>query len=91
MGGYVKRGLGFHAYIKIENPAGHRLQQVFVGDELIQPGYSYPTAFVTEQGVAKKYGRNRQKHTVKSIEALKAYLARHSPLRSELRGTYVAV
>jgi len=37
MGDYVKRGLGFNAYIKIENPAGQRVQQVFVGDELIQP------------------------------------------------------
>ena len=59
MGDYVKRGLGFNAYIKIENPAGQQVQQVFVGDELIQPRRYYPTAFVTEQGVAKKYGRNR--------------------------------
>ncbi|HSM24821.1 MAG TPA: bifunctional metallophosphatase/5'-nucleotidase [Anaerolineaceae bacterium] len=91
MGGYVKRGLGFHAYIKIENPTGQRVQRMFVGDELIQPGRSYPTAFVTEQGVAKKYGRNRQKHTVKSIEALRAYLTRHRTLNAELRGTYTAV
>ncbi|MDO9087567.1 MAG: bifunctional metallophosphatase/5'-nucleotidase [Anaerolineaceae bacterium] len=91
MGGYVKRGLGFNAYIKIENPAGQRVQQVFVGSEPLQPGRYYPTAFVTEQGVAKKYGRNRQKHTEQSIEALKAYLAKHRPLHAELRGTYVAV
>jgi 2',3'-cyclic-nucleotide 2'-phosphodiesterase (5'-nucleotidase family) len=91
MGGYVKRGLGFHAYIKIENPAGHRLQQVFVGDELIIPGHYYPTAFVTEQGVAQKYGRNRQQHTERSIDALRAYLTRHHPLQAELRGTFVAV
>jgi len=91
MGGYVKRGLGFNAYIKIENPPGQRVQQVFVADEPLQPGLSYPTAFVTEQGVAQKYGRNRQQHTERSIEALKTYLARHRPLHAELRGTFVAV
>ncbi len=38
MGGYVKRGLGFNAYIKIENPPGQRVQQVFAGDDLLQAG-----------------------------------------------------
>lgn len=91
MGGYVKRSLGFNAYIKIENPPGQRVQQVFVGDELLQPGHYYPTSYVTEQGVGKKYGRNHQKHAEHSIDALKNYLARHNPLRAELRGTFVAV
>ncbi|MGK2907076.1 MAG: hypothetical protein ACSLFH_12110 [Desulfuromonadales bacterium] len=91
MGGYVKRGLGFNAYIKIENPSGQRVQQVFIGNEELQPGRCYPTTFVTEQGVASKYGRNRQQHTERSIDALRAYLARHRPLHAELRGTFVAV
>ena len=91
MGGYVKRGLGFTAYIKIENPFGQRVQQLFIGDEPLQTGRYYPTAFVTEQGVAGKYGRNRQQHTERSIAALRAYLARHRPLHAELRGTFVAV
>jgi 2',3'-cyclic-nucleotide 2'-phosphodiesterase (5'-nucleotidase family) len=91
MGGYVKRGLGLNAYIKVENPPGQRVQQVFAGDEPLQPGRYYPTTFVTEQGVAQKYGRNRQQHTERSIDALRTYLARHRPLRAELRGTFVAV
>ncbi len=91
MGGYIKRSLGLNVYIKIENPPGQRVQQVFVGDELLQPGHYYPTAFVTQQGVANKYGRNRQQHTERSIDALRAYLARHRPLRAELRGTFAAV
>ncbi|MBN1833938.1 MAG: 5'-nucleotidase C-terminal domain-containing protein [Deltaproteobacteria bacterium] len=91
MGGYVKRSLGLNAYIKIENPPGQRVQQVFVGDEPLQPGRYYPTTFVTEQGVADKYGRNRQHHTERSIEALRAYLAGYRPLRAELRSTFVAV
>ena len=91
MGGYVKRSLGFNAYIKIENPPGQRVQQVFVGDEILQPGHYYPTSFVTEQGVAKKYGRNRQQHTEHIVDALSDYLAKHNPLRAELRDTFVAV
>ena len=91
MGGYVKRGLGFNACIKIENPPGQRVQQVFVGDEELQPGRHYPAAFVTEQGVAHKYGRNRQHHPERSMEALRTYLSRHRPLRAELRGMFVAV
>ena len=91
MGGYVKRGLGLNAYIKIENPPGQRVQQVFAGDEPLQSGCHYPTAFVTEQGVAQKYGRNRQPHTERSIDALRAYLVGHRPLHSDLRGTFVAV
>ena len=91
MGGYVKRGLGLNVYIKIENPPGQRVQQVFVGDEPLQPGLYYPTAFVTEQGVAQKYGRNRQHHPERIMEALKTYLSKHRPLRAELRKTFVAV
>ena len=91
MGGYVKRSLGFFAYIKIENPAGQRVQQVFIENEPLQPGRHYLTAFITEQGVAPKYGRNRKEHSERGIEALKAYLARHRPLNAELRGTFVAV
>ena len=91
MGGYVKRSLGLNAYIKIENPPGQRVQQVFVGGEQLEPGRHYPTAFVTEQGVAKKYGRNRQHHTERSIEVLRTYLTRHRPLHAEIRGTFVAV
>lgn len=91
MGGYVKRSLGLKACIKIENPPGQRVQQVFVGNEELQPGRYYPTTYVTQQGVAHKYGRNHQQHTERSIDALKAYLTRHRPLRAELRGTFVAV
>ena len=91
MGGYVKRGLGLNVYLKIENPPGQRIQQVFVGNEAMQPGRSYPTAFVTEQGVARKYGRQRENHPERALDAMQAYLAKHRPLRAELRGAFVAV
>jgi sulfur-oxidizing protein SoxB len=91
MGGYIKRGLGLNGYIKRENPHGQRVQQVFVGDEPLQLGLYYLTIFFTEQGVADRYGRNRQHHTERIIEASRTYLSKHRPLRAELRGTFVAV
>ncbi len=91
MGGYVKRGLGLNVYFKIENPLGQRIQHVFVGNEEVQPARSYPTAFVTEQGVARKYGRQRENRPDRAIDAMRAYLAKHRPLRAELKGTFVAV
>ena len=90
LGGSVKRGLGFKAYIKIENPPGERIQQVFVGKERLQAGRSYPTTFVTEQGVPHSYGRNRQASPVRAVEAMRAYLGKHGAVEAELRGTFVA-
>jgi sulfur-oxidizing protein SoxB len=91
MGGYVKRGLGLTVYLKIENPRGHRIQRMFVGNEEVQPARTYHTAFFTEQGVASKYGRQRENHSERAIDAMQAYLARHHPLRAELRGAFVAI
>ncbi len=91
MGGYVKRGLGLTVYLKIENPQGQRIQQVFVGNEALEPERTYHVAFVTEQGVARKYGRQRENHSEHAIDAMKAYLARHRPMHAELKNTFVAV
>ena len=38
---------------------------------------TYKVSFVTTQGVAKKYGNNRQKYSEKAVEAMKAYLKEH--------------
>jgi len=91
MGGYVKRCLGLNVYFKIENPSGHRIQKLFAGKEEVQADRYYTAAFVTPQGVPQKYGRNREDRSEHIIDALRAYLTRHHPLHSELRGTFVAV
>lgn len=91
MGGYVKRSLGLTVYIKIENPYGQRIQQVFVGNEAVEPGRTYHAAFVTEQGVARKYGSKRENHSEHAVDAMRAYLAKHRLLRAELRNTFVVV
>ncbi len=91
MGGYVKRSLGLTVYLKIENPKGKRIQQVFVGKEELDPKRSYYVAFVTEQGVSSKYGTQRETHAEHAIDAMLSYLAKHRPVRAELRNTFVAV
>lgn len=91
MGGYLKRALGLTVLVKIENPRGQRVQAVFLGDEVLQPAATYEVAFVTEQGVAPKYGRSRQATGVKAVDALRAYLSRHRPARAETQGTFVMV
>ncbi|MBV1757020.1 MAG: 5'-nucleotidase C-terminal domain-containing protein [Dethiosulfatibacter sp.] len=91
MGGYVKRCLGLYVYFKIENPPGHRIQKLFIGNEEVNPERYYTAAFVTSQGVPKKYGRNREDRSERVIEAMQKYLIKNNPLSSELRGTFVAV
>jgi len=91
MGGYIKRCLGLTVYMKIENPAGQRIQQVFIGDEPLDLSRTYFSAFVTEQGVGQKYGQNRSALKVHAVEAMKAYLTKHQPLHIPLKGTFIVV
>ncbi|MDD3290878.1 MAG: hypothetical protein PHT29_08330, partial [Eubacteriales bacterium] len=89
MGGYIKRGLGLTVYFKVENPFGQRILQVFVGNDALDGSRTYRVAFVTDQGVARKYGRHRIETKVHAVEAMQAYLAKHKPAYAELRGTYI--
>ena len=91
MGGYIKRCLGLNVYFKIENSSGLRIQKLFAGDDEVQSGQYYTAAFVTMQGVPKQYGRNRENRSERIIDAMRKYLAKHRPVRAELRGTYVVV
>jgi len=91
LGGYVKRCLGLNVYFKMENPKGTRIQKLFIGGQDVQPLQYYTATFVTEQGVPRKYGRNRENSSQRAIDALRNYLNKHRPLRAELKGTFVAV
>lgn len=91
MGGYIKRSLGLTVYLKIENPSGQRIQEVFVGNEPLEPSRVYKTAFVTEQGVSKKYGSQRSELKIHAVAAMEAYLEKNNPMCAELRGTYVPI
>ncbi len=91
MGGFVKRCRGVNIYFKIENPEGARIQDFFVEGNPLEMERTYTVAFVTEQGVAKKYGTNRRELPVRAIDALQNYLKTSGSTSSELRGTFTAV
>jgi len=74
MGGYVKRCLGISIKMRIENSKGHRIQQIFVGNEQLGKNNTYKVAFVTEQGVPKQLGINRTDLAVKAVDAMAEYL-----------------
>ncbi len=91
MGGYVKRCRGINIYCKLENMQGARIQQFLAEGEPLDRNKTYRVAFVTEQGVAEKYGSNRMDLNTSAIEALKSYLQSRSPVAPELRGSVVIV
>jgi sulfur-oxidizing protein SoxB len=91
MGGYVKRCMGINVYFKVENPKGHRIQELFVHGKRVKPDESYNVAFVTSQGVPPKYGENRQNLDMNSIKALKIYLNKNKQINASLQGTIVPV
>jgi S-sulfosulfanyl-L-cysteine sulfohydrolase len=94
-GGYVKRALGLKAYVKLENPHTQRLQALFIGDEPVRQDKNYTAAFVTAQGVPKKFGQSRRNLDFDAITALREYLAPsrdgRSPLAIKRRRTFVVV
>ena len=74
MGGYVKRGLGLHVNMRIENPKGHRIQEIYIGNKPLDKKKYYTTSFVTSQGVPEKFGRNRIELPVNAVNAMIDYL-----------------
>ena len=91
MGGYVKRCLGVNVYFKMENPKGHRIQELFIQGNPVKHDRVYTATFVTTQGVPHKYGRNRETLNVRAVEVLQRYLAQEKQVKAELRGSVVAV
>jgi 2',3'-cyclic-nucleotide 2'-phosphodiesterase (5'-nucleotidase family) len=89
-GGYIKRCMGMTMYVRANNPNGHRVTQLIVGDEVVQPDKVYSAAFITVQGVPSKFGRNRKDLPSTPQDAMLAYLNKHQPARAEIRGSVVA-
>jgi S-sulfosulfanyl-L-cysteine sulfohydrolase len=75
MGGYIKRCRGLTVFVKLENPKGERVDRLFVGDEPVDPERVYPCAFVTTQGVPKRYGTGRRDLPIDAITALRRWLS----------------
>jgi S-sulfosulfanyl-L-cysteine sulfohydrolase len=91
MGGYIKRCIGLRMFIKIENPPGTRIHQLFIGDQPVDLNRTYLTAFVTMQGVPETYGTNRKKLEVHAIDAIKKFIEKRGVISVKLNGTVQVV
>ncbi len=91
MGGYVKRCFGLNLYFKVENPAGQRIQELFVAGKRLDRAKTYTACFVTTQGVPEQYGQNRRTLDISAIDALTEYVAEHDKVSAELRGSIVPI
>jgi len=88
MGGYVKRCIGLQVNFRIENPNGHRIQEIYFRGKHIDFEKTYKVGFVTTQGVASKYGKNRKNHNKKAVEAMKDYLRNNPNFTPNKIGSY---
>jgi S-sulfosulfanyl-L-cysteine sulfohydrolase len=84
MGGYVKRALGLKAYLRPENPRGHRLCELFVNDQPLERSRTYHVVYATPQAVPEKYAEKQGKLDLTAIEALRRYFAAASPINAAL-------
>lgn len=91
MGGYVKRCLGLHIKMRIENPKGHRIQQILIGDEPLIKDKTYEAAFVTIQSVPEKLGKNRLNLSIKAVDAMAEYLIQNPVFTDFYHNTFCLV
>ncbi|GGM21074.1 bifunctional metallophosphatase/5'-nucleotidase [Deinococcus aerophilus] len=79
-GGYVKRMHGVVLYAKVENPFGARVQRIEIGGEPLEPDRQYPVAFLTNQAVPSRFGRDRRELPVRALDAMLAELKTRGPV-----------
>lgn len=80
MGGYVKRMRGLKLFFKAENPKGHRVDRLYVEGRPVASEQVYSVAFVTDQAVPDKFGRNRRQAGTSAIDALRSHFRTGSPI-----------
>ena len=82
MGGYVKRCVGLNIKMRIENPKGNHIQEIYFNDAHLQKDQTYKTAYVTSQGVPEKFGKNKKELEIKAIDAMEIYLKEKGTVKS---------
>lgn len=88
MGGYVKRAIGMRVYVKLENPAGSRVQALYVGPQPCHDEARYDACFLTEQAVPAGVGENRHGLGLGAADVLYDYVSARRSISPELYGTY---
>jgi 2',3'-cyclic-nucleotide 2'-phosphodiesterase (5'-nucleotidase family) len=79
-GGYVKRMHGVVLYAKLENAFGARVQSIEVAGKPLEPERQYQVAFLTNQAVPTRFGKNRRELPVSAVQAMLSYLRECGPV-----------
>jgi 2',3'-cyclic-nucleotide 2'-phosphodiesterase (5'-nucleotidase family) len=90
-GGYVKRCRGLELAVKLENPAGERVQEIRIDGARLRASASYKVAFLGEQAVPSEYGSDRQPTAVSAVEALRQYVRSRDVVASDIVGSVTMV
>ncbi len=85
-GGYMKRCRGIEMVLKLENPAGYRIQSFSVNGERLADDASVSVAFLGEQAVPPTGGTQRRSMDITAVDALERYLRRHRSVHPALHG-----
>lgn len=90
-GGYLKRCRGVDLLLKLENPAGHRIQQLNVDGERLRDEDTVTAAFLGEQAVPPGAGRDRRTVGISAVEALEQYVRAQKTVTPALQGNIKVV
>lgn len=74
MGGYTKRCQGLQIKIRIENPFGYRIQEIYFNGEYLKKDNTYRIVYITQQGVPDKYITPKTNLDIHAVEAMVNYL-----------------
>lgn len=88
MGGYVKRCSGLRINLRVENPKGNRIQEIYFGENHIQLSKSYFVSFVTSQGVPKNIGKERKELNINAVEAMMKFLKAHPRYSNNIQNSF---
>lgn len=77
MGGYAKRVFGLQLNVRIENPDGEKIQELYYKGNHLEMNKVYKVSFITVQGVPAKYGKNRKQTDYELIDSIKLYLKKN--------------
>ena len=90
-GGYLKRCRGIEMLLKLENPVGHRIQQLTVEGDVLGDEQTVDAAFLGEQAVPPTVGKDRRAVGVDAVQALEEYVRAQHTVSPALTGNIKVV
>ena len=73
--------------LKLENPVGHRIQQLTVSGQRLSDGDTVDAAFLGEQAVPLDAGRDQRTQGISAVEALAQFVRAQKTVTPGLRGS----